>query len=494
LARASDWQRGTSAHEGAAQGQTEPGQGGPPRRVVHLTAGGGDGTLGFESLLLLAQELAQQEGPAEICVVTSGLARVERRDPLDPRKATLLGPLRVIPWEHPGITCRAIDIDPGDPPEELAGHLAAELLGASPAPLAALRGGERWVASLEPVRLATGGGLRQGGAYLMAGDPESLATVGRALADHLTGELGARVETLELTGEPPSLEPYGRLDGVFLLAGTAGMDLVRSAQPARLAERLTALAAQTEALARAAVDLADRPPGFLVLFSSLAAVTGGVGRLEAAAAGAFLGAWARGRRGAAGPAVLAVDWPDWQGGAEGLSIAESVEALQRALASGLSHVAVSPWGLQPLAARRPEGPAELRRDALGVLGVPYAAPGDEVERTLAGLWEELLGVPRVGVHDDFFQLGGHSQIGLQILARLREAFAVELPLGTLFEAPTVAGLAAVVRERRGEAAAEPAPEVRAGRDAAELLENIGELSEGELDALLAEMGEEDAGR
>jgi amino acid adenylation domain-containing protein len=69
------------------------------------------------------------------------------------------------------------------------------------------------------------------------------------------------------------------------------------------------------------------------------------------------------------------------------------------------------------------------------------APGTPVEVVLAGLWGELLGRPRIGVHDDFFALGGHSLLGSQLIARVRSRYGVTLPLRALFDTPTIAGLA-----------------------------------------------------
>ncbi|HEV2757814.1 MAG TPA: amino acid adenylation domain-containing protein, partial [Actinomycetota bacterium] len=78
------------------------------------------------------------------------------------------------------------------------------------------------------------------------------------------------------------------------------------------------------------------------------------------------------------------------------------------------------------------------------LGVAYAAPRTPEEEVLAEIWCEVLGLERVGIHDDFFQLGGHSLIATQVVSRVRDALSVELPLRALFESPTVAGLAAHV--------------------------------------------------
>ena len=78
---------------------------------------------------------------------------------------------------------------------------------------------------------------------------------------------------------------------------------------------------------------------------------------------------------------------------------------------------------------------------------PYVAPRTPIEGLLAEMWSEVLGVPRVGVHDDFFGLGGHSLKATQVIARARGAFQVELPLRSLFETPTVAGLSLTVARR-----------------------------------------------
>jgi amino acid adenylation domain-containing protein len=94
-------------------------------------------------------------------------------------------------------------------------------------------------------------------------------------------------------------------------------------------------------------------------------------------------------------------------------------------------------------------------EAAGSGDAAYVAPRTPQEAALAGIWREILQVPRVGAEDDFFELGGHSLMATQVLSRMRETFGVELPLPAFFERPTVAALAALVET--GAAAEAPIP-------------------------------------
>ncbi len=89
--------------------------------------------------------------------------------------------------------------------------------------------------------------------------------------------------------------------------------------------------------------------------------------------------------------------------------------------------------------------------AARVPGGDYVAPRNEVEREIAEIWQELLGLEQVGVEDDFFALGGHSLLATQMITRVRRRHG-NVPLRALFAAPTVAALAEVVN---GSAAPDP---------------------------------------
>ena len=98
------------------------------------------------------------------------------------------------------------------------------------------------------------------------------------------------------------------------------------------------------------------------------------------------------------------------------------------------------------------------RDAAAAAASDYRAPRNEIERTLARIWKEALGVSRVGIDDNFFQLGGDSLLSIRVLARANRA-GYEISSADFFAHPTVAGQAAAVAvpaeaaDARGEPAA-----------------------------------------
>jgi len=141
---------------------------------------------------------------------------------------------------------------------------------------------------------------------------------------------------------------------------------------------------------------------------------------------------------------------------------------------------------------------KVNRRALGTVeGVALreqgmVAPQTAVEQKLAGMWREVLKVGEVGVDQNFFELGGHSLLVLQVMARIRREFDVELGVRTMFEEPTIAGLASEVEKARamGMKAQTPVLERRARPRAAEsasreaLLAQLNTLSADDVQALL----------
>jgi acyl-coenzyme A synthetase/AMP-(fatty) acid ligase/acyl carrier protein len=85
----------------------------------------------------------------------------------------------------------------------------------------------------------------------------------------------------------------------------------------------------------------------------------------------------------------------------------------------------------------------------------FVAPSNPVEAVLADIWAEVLKLEKVGVRDNFFHLGGHSLMAMQVISRTRNAFSIEVPLRLIFDAPTIAEMAAIITENPLERAGAP---------------------------------------
>ncbi len=110
-----------------------------------------------------------------------------------------------------------------------------------------------------------------------------------------------------------------------------------------------------------------------------------------------------------------------------------------------SFVLLDEWPLTPggkIDLHALPAPDSVRSQTHGAL----IAPRTPVEQTLASIWSELLGLARVGIHDNFFESGGHSLLATQLISRVREKFQVEIALRQLFERPTIESFATVIEE------------------------------------------------
>jgi acyl carrier protein len=108
----------------------------------------------------------------------------------------------------------------------------------------------------------------------------------------------------------------------------------------------------------------------------------------------------------------------------------------------------------------------------------YIAPRNAAEQIIAGIWAEILGRKPIGIHDNFFDLGGHSLKATQVVSRLRKAFRREIPLRHLFEFPTIAKLANAILAQQAA--------TLDGSEPAGILAEIEECSKAEAELEIAE--------
>lgn len=534
---------------------------------------------GALSVLRLAQALTAEPAqtnssvrsrPAmQLLVVGSHLQQVEhdgrpnvRREPPAFQDAPILGLLKSISQEHPGLSCRHLDLQPAAH-EENAALILRELGGLSQDAEVAYRDGRRWVKRLAHADLPTQPRrplpLEKGGLYLLSG---GLGGIGLELAQYLLRRFQAYLilvgrtapgDRSDLTGK--RLDPLGSLE--TLAAATGGgvcyaaldvgdedalRDAVQRAEQrwARALAGIFHLAGiyhERPAAEEAAEDWAavldpklkgawalhrlveNRPGALFVSFSSLYGFFGGYGVSAYSAANAFLDSFSAYQREFAGVNAYCISWSFWdevgmsrgavpkdmarargfcaisprQGlasmmallerpaghtlaglDASNLQVRRIAEGLPLATQALVATVTGEPAAVARLASQR--AGADLGfRDRYGVPvrcrirsapaaaldtagridraalrcffragkepGEPVAAEG-ELEKTIADVWREVLHVERLGVTDNFFDLGAGSLGVVQANRRLQDRLQRRISMTEMFQYPTVRALAA----------------------------------------------------
>ncbi|NTX06847.1 type I polyketide synthase [Myxococcus sp. CA040A] len=222
--------------------------------------------------------------------------------------------------------------------------------------------------------------------------------------------------------------------------------------------------------------LKGMPLDFLLLCSSRTAFTAEPGQIDHCAACAFQDAFAYQASATGSLPVISLGWDTWRevgqavttqipGGADALreamlthalSPTEGVDVFERVLAQMPTHVVVSTQDLRAAMARS----ASFLQDLMGPVETDDAPKGeraaptnmDDAERELADIWRRFLGVESVSLHENFFELGGNSLIGLKVINEVKRRFGTDVPVVALFENPTLSAMARLLT--RGQ---DPAP-------------------------------------
>jgi acyl transferase domain-containing protein/acyl carrier protein len=317
-------------------------------------------------------------------------------------------------------------------------------------------------------------------------------------------------EIIVLTADVTSLEQmqsvktqvlaeFGKINGIIHAAGVPGGGIIQLKTPETAAKVLAPKVQGTLILERVFCD--DKLDLF-VLCSSLTSILGGLGQVDYCAANKFLDGFAQSKSCQHKPLTIAINWCGWQEVGmlvntaipeelknrreqhlnKAISPQEGVEVFRRILHSGLPQVVVSKQNIEEqiqqsrakenLAAQLDNLEKELSLNNFAKqlhsrpnLNTPYVAARSDIEKTIAGVWQQILGLEQVGIYDNFFDLGGHSLLATQIISQLRKIFLVEIPLSSLFsEVSTIANIAETIEQL--------------------ILEKIEDLSEEEVEHLL----------
>jgi acyl transferase domain-containing protein/acyl carrier protein len=274
-----------------------------------------------------------------------------------------------------------------------------------------------------------------------------------------------------------TLERFGSVNGVLHMYERRRPELLKLKSD-ETARRMSAPKIETTLALDAA--LSDTALDFFLLSSSDNSINGVLGDIDSCAGNAFLDAFAHLSSSRRGRPTIALDWglrqreadelaldvglPESQSRLEemrsrfGMSLEEQVEAVRCVLTCELPQVVVSTHDVRFMRERQKTFTEsfvfeELRKKRASegesrqrAAEDNYVPPSSQLEQSVACLWQELLGIEAVGLHDNFFDLGGNSLTGIQLMSRLRQTFLLELPMNRLFESPTVAGLAAAISE------------------------------------------------
>lgn len=494
--------------------------------------------LGFYSLLFLTQALNKQNitNPLQIISVTNNLHEVSGEESLNPEKATLLGPSKVIGQEYPNIVCRSIDVvipKSTTENEKLIDCLIEEFTTKTDDLIVAYRGHRRWVQTWEPVQVdavtVEKTRFRDGGVYFITG---GLGNIGFTFAKYLAKTFKAKlvllgrscipikenwsewiathgeqntvsrkiqkVKTLEELGSEvlvigadvanleqmeaaiaQAYEHFGEIHGVIHGAGIIGDNSFKLIQDTGKAECEMHFQSKVHGLFVLEKVLHGRELDFCLLLSSVSCILGGLGFAAYSAANLFMDAFACLQNRTTTVPWISLNWEgspiekeeqrntDNQSTLTELFITteESVEVFKRIFSlKKLSQIAISLGDLQARinqwvkleSIRSAESSTQdtepsVQKDSPPLrpranLQTAYVAPRTPVELVVANLWQQLLSLERVGIYDNYFELGGHSLIAVRLMAQIQRKFGQNLPLATLFQAPTVEKLASALQQ------------------------------------------------
>jgi len=267
---------------------------------------------------------------------------------------------------------------------------------------------------------------------------------------------------------------YGKIDGFIHAQEPAGEDAFRAIGEASAEQCAWHFRAKAYSLFSIERVLKGRELDFCVFLSSLASALGGVGYGLYAASNIFMDSFVRRSNRTNRSLWLSLGWDLWFNDAGtdqiaeargdlselAMSMREGEEAFRCALAArGADQILVSTADITArissmqkrmldIRARHSQPTTASVLHPRPTLANRYLAPETDLERSLATVWQQILGFEPVGVEDNFFDLGGDSLIAIQVAARIKQELQIDFPVAKLYQGVTVRALAQVLSEEK----------------------------------------------
>lgn len=484
---------------------------------------------GFDSLLYLARAIGESglEERVRIAAVTDNLHAISGEQVLQPEKATIIGPCKVIPREYPGISCQSIDIvlPASGATDQVITALIAEITAREPEFIVALRGSSRWIQTCENIKIKAPDHTelaKDGKTYLITG---GLGGLGLAIAEYMSKKAKVNLiltrrsafptrdqwqEWLTTHGESDKTSvkirkimaiensgstvmiantdvsnseqmrqmlaeaevAFGSIHGVVHAAGIADNGLIADKKMETVdkvfAPKLKGMLVLDELFKDKALD-------YMVLFSSSSAVLGNAGFIDYCAANIFLDCYAQAKNDYGQNYVVSINWDEWdevgmaaenktsdrvrnkiplQDGLVLLDTIVSAKAAANVIVSSGDFLGmlgnIRKYMLASLEGIKINEQSEQAESNRPELSTPYEAPRNDTEEGVAQIWQNLLGIHPIGIHDDFFELGGDSLLATTLVSEIAKKFRQTITLQSLFERTTVAKLSEILAPEEDE--------------------------------------------
>ena len=467
----------------------------------------------FYSLFLIRQYLLNVNHLKKLLVLTNGLAQITNEDAIDPSNGTLVGAIRNINHEYPNIDARAIDIgrDKNDI-EPFINQVVNDKLYKKSEELLAIRFGKLWKESFERIdnSFSKHNLIEEGDVILMTGGLGGIAlSVAKYISDKhqvtfilvsrndifkdvnptdYTKQKIAIIEEIKATGSTVDIqtfdisdiqqvielkdkieEKYKCVHGIIHTAGVKPLTIDKYS----LENVKNAFKGKVYGVYNIINNINLSKAKYIVSTSSLASIMGDVNRIDYCASNSYLDYLSVDKVAFKNIKTLSINWPGWSDigmmKESSIDIGEKMgqlQGLQKLLhlnsvmqsdgakifyhlinQSNYDQIILSKLNIYDLKNKLwVKQPTFIQDIQFSINNGSFTT----TEFKIAQIWNQVLGTEEIGIHSNFFELGGNSLLATQVISKIRTEFDIELPLKTLFEKPDLESFSKIIENAKSE--------------------------------------------